>query len=130
MTILVTGSAGHLGEALMRTLLEAGRQAIGNDIKTSEFTHEAGSIADRSFVKKCMRGVHAVLHTATLHKPHIVTHTRQDFVDTNITGTLNLLEEAAAVGIGSFVFTSTTSVFGRALSPPPGAPAPWITEEV
>jgi UDP-glucose 4-epimerase len=41
-----------------------------------------------------------------------------------------LLEEAAAVGVGAFVFTSTTSVFGRALSPPLRAPAAWITEDV
>src|SRR5262249_3185652 len=69
-------------------------------------------------------------HTATLHKPHIATHCRQDFVDTNITGTLNLLEEAVAAGVRSFIYTSTTSAFGRALSPPAGAPAAWITEEV
>jgi UDP-glucose 4-epimerase len=77
-----------------------------------------------------MPGVHAVLHTATLHKPHVATHTRQDFVDTNITGTLNLLEEATAAGAGAFIFTSTTSVFGEALVPPAGAPAAWITEDV
>src|SRR5262245_7433922 len=130
MTILVTGSAGHLGEALMRALPHAGHQPIGIDIKKSEFTDEVGSITDRDFVKKCMGGVHAVLHTATLHKPHIATHTRQDFVDTNITGTLNLLEEATAAGVRAFVFTSTTSVFGRALTPSPRAPAAWITEEV
>jgi UDP-glucose 4-epimerase len=130
MTILVTGSAGHLGEALMRTLIEAGRQPIGIDIKPSAFTHEVGSITDRTFVKRCFPGVRAVLHTATLHKPHVATHTRQDFVDTNITGTLNLLEEATAAGVGAFVFTSTTSAFGRALTPPPGAPAAWITEDV
>src|SRR5687767_9682583 len=129
MTILVTGSAGHLGEALMRTLLEAGRPSIGVDVKESAFTHEVGSITDRRFVQKCMRGVRAVVHAATLHKPHIATHTRQDFADVNITGTLNLLEEATAAGVGAFVFTSTTSVFGRALTPPPGAPAVWITED-
>src|SRR5918996_1098417 len=130
MAILVTGSAGHLGEALMRTLVEAGRQAIGVDIKKSVFTNEVGSITDRGFVKKCMSGVHAVLHTATLHKPHVATHTRQDFVDTNITGTLNLLEEATAAGVQAFVYTSTTSVFGRALTPPTAAPAAWVTEDV
>jgi UDP-glucose 4-epimerase len=130
MAILVTGSAGHLGEALMRTLAEAGHDAIGVDIKRSAFTHEIGSVADRVFVKGCMRAVHAVLHTATLHKPHVATHTRQAFVDTNITGTLNLLEEATAAGVSAFVFTSTTSVFGRVLTPPPEAPAAWITENV
>jgi nucleoside-diphosphate-sugar epimerase len=72
----------------------------------------------------------AVLHTATLHKPHVVTHTRQDFIDTNVTGTLNLLEEAVAAGVTAFVFTSTTSAFGGALTPPPGAPAAWVTEDM
>jgi len=130
MAILVTGSAGHLGEALMRTLHATGYQAIGLDVKHSAFTHRVGSVVDRDFVKKCMPGVDAVLHAATLHKPHIATHTRQDFVDTNVTGTLNLLEEASAAGVGAFIFTSTTSVFGRALVPQVGAPAAWITEGV
>jgi nucleoside-diphosphate-sugar epimerase len=53
-----------------------------------------------------------------------------EFVDTNITGTLNLLEEAVAAGVSRFVFTSTTSTFGRALTPEEGAPAAWITEDV
>lgn len=114
----------------MRTLLEAGQQAIGIDIKESAFTHRVGSITDRSFVKNCMAGAHAVLHAATLHKPHVATHTRQDFVDTNITGTLNLLEEASAAEVDAFIFTSTTSTFGRALIPPVGQPAAWITEDV
>lgn len=114
----------------MRTLDAAGCEAIGLDVKASAFTHRVGSVADRDFVRKCMPGVHAVLHTATLHKPHIATHTRQDFVDTNVTGTLNLLEEATAAGVGAFIFTSTTSVFGKALIPQAGAPAAWITEDV
>jgi UDP-glucose 4-epimerase len=130
MRILVTGSAGHLGEALMRTLEHSDHEGIGLDIKRSAFTHRVGSITDRSFVRDSMLGVDVVLHTATLHKPHIASHTRQAFVDTNITGTLNLLEEAAALGVKSFVYTSTTSVFGRALTPPAGAPAAWITEHV
>src|SRR5687767_655154 len=93
MNVLVTGSAGHLGEALMRTLPHAGHQPMGLDIKPSPFTHHVGTIAGRAFVSRCMRDVDAVLHAATLHKPHVATHARQDFVDTNVTGTLNLLEE-------------------------------------
>ena len=130
MRILVTGSAGHLGEALVRSLEDSDHEAIGLDVKSSPFTRRVGSITERSFVKRCMQGVDVVLHAATLHKPHIASHTRQDFVDTNITGTLNLLEEAVSAGVKSFVFTSTTSVYGHALTPPDGAPAAWITEEV
>jgi UDP-glucose 4-epimerase len=130
MTILVTGSAGHLGEALMRTFAASKRAAIGVDILPSPYTTHAGSIADRAFVKRHMAGVTTVLHAATLHKPHVATHSRQEFIDVNLTGTLNLLEEAVAAGAKAFVFTSTTSVFGDALIPPPNAPAAWITEDV
>lgn len=130
MTILVTGSAGHLGEALMRSLRAEGRSARGVDIKPSAFTDQVGSIADRTFVSQLMKGVSAVLHVATLHKPHVATHSYQHFLETNIAGTLALLEEAAAEKVGSFIFTSTTSAFGSALTPPEGEPAAWVTEDV
>lgn len=130
MKILVTGSSGHLGEALVRTLRDKDCEVVGIDIVPSEFTTKVGSIVDPDFVKRCMEGVAGVIHSATLHKPHVITHSRQSFVDTNITGTLNLLEEAARSHVSAFVFTSTTSAFGRALSPPPQEPAIWVTEEV
>jgi nucleoside-diphosphate-sugar epimerase len=130
MKFLVTGSAGHLGEAMVRRLRDLDHEVVGVDILESPFTTHLGSISDSSVATQCMRGVDVVLHAATLHKPHVATHVRQEFVDTNITGTLNLLEAAVAQGVASFVYTSTTSVFGDALVPPPGAPAAWITEEV
>jgi len=128
--VLVTGSAGHLGEALMRALREAGHEAIGLDVLSSPFTTVRGSVTERALVRECLAGVRAVLHPATLHKPHMGSHGRQEFVDTNLTGTLALLEESAAAGVESFVFTSTTSAFGRALTPAAGEPAAWITEDV
>jgi UDP-glucose 4-epimerase len=130
VTVLVTGSSGHLGEALVRTLQARCREVRGIDIRGGAFTHRVGTITDRGFVRRCMKGVDTVLHTATLHKPHVATHARQDFVDVNITGTLNLLEEAVAAGVGAFIYTSTTSVFGDALVPPDGEPAAWVTEDV
>jgi UDP-glucose 4-epimerase len=130
MTVLVTGSAGHLGEAFMRTLRALSRPALGVDIKPSAFTDRVGSICDRTFVEQCMGGVSTVIHSATLHKPHVATHTKQDFIDTNITGTLVLLEAAVAAGAGCFLYTSTTSTFGAALTPAEGEPAAWVTEDV
>jgi UDP-glucose 4-epimerase len=126
----VTGSAGHLGEALVRVLGADGIEVAGLDVLESPHTTIVGSVADRDLVRRALSGVDAVLHSATLHKPHVGSHSRQEFVDANVTGTLNLLEEAVAAEVGCFVFTSTTSAFGRALTPGEGRPAAWITEDV
>ena len=126
----MTGSSGHLGEALTRVLRERGDDVVGLDVLPSPFTTVVGSIADRECVRRCVAGVDAILHTATLHKPHVGSHGRANFVDTNITGTLHLLEAAVGTGVSRFVFTSSTSAFGRALSPAPGEPAAWVTEAV
>ena len=77
-----------------------------------------------------MQGITHVLHTATLHKPHVATHEQQQFIDTNITGTLNLLEASVENAVRSFIFTSTTSTFGDALTPGHDMSAAWITEDV
>ncbi len=130
MRIVVTGSSGHLGEALVRVLGDEGNDVIGLDVLDSPFTSVVGSIADSACVRRSLEGADVVLHSATLHKPHIGSHGRQAFVDTNITGTLTLLEAAVAAGVSSFVFTSTTSVFGRALAPAVTAPATWVTEDM
>jgi nucleoside-diphosphate-sugar epimerase len=128
--VLVTGSAGHLGDALSRVLRSRGHEVVGLDVVASPSTTVTGSITDRDLVRSCLDGVSAVLHTATLHKPHVESHTQREFVDTNVIGTHLLAEEAAAAGVGSFVFTSSTSAFGRALTPAGGQPAAWITEDV
>ena len=130
MSVVVTGSAGHLGEAIVRRLRTEGRDVRGIDIKASPFTDHVGSITDEAFVRDAMSGATSVIHSATLHKPHVATHSKRDFVDTNIAGTVALLEAAAASGVRSFVFTSTTSAFGAALSPAAGEPAAWIDEDV
>lgn len=130
MKLLVTGSAGHLGEALVSCLRALGHQVLGLDRLASPFTDVVGSINDAGLVARCMKGVDAVLHTATLHKPHMATHSAQDFVQTNIAGTLTLLEAAVAARVGAFLYTSTTSGFGAALTPAAGEGAAWITEDV
>ena len=130
MTVLVTGSSGHLGEALMRTLRASGCAAVGLDLIAGPFTDEVGSVSDLACVARCIDGADTVFHAATLHKPHVGTHSRAAFVETNVMGTLVLLEAAARARVRAFVMTSTTSAFGDALKPPPGAPAAWIDERV
>ncbi len=130
MRIVVTGSSGHLGEALMRTLRVQGHDAVGIDLLPATYTDRVGDLVDAAFVQEAIAGADAVIHPATLHKPHVATHTRQAFVDTNISGTLNVLEACVAQRIRALVFTSTTSAFGAALVPPHDEPAAWITEDV
>ncbi|PQA86973.1 NAD-dependent epimerase/dehydratase family protein [Hyphococcus luteus] len=130
MTFLVTGSSGHLGEALCRTLKAQGRGYASADIKPGPYTTHQGDLADPDFTTRIMKGVSGVLHAATLHKPHVVTHSFQQFVDANVTGTLNLLEAAAREGVESFIFTSTTSTFGEAMRPSKGSPAVLVTEDL
>ncbi len=130
MKILVTGSAGHLGEALVRSLRADGVDIVGLDLTPSEYTDIVGTISQRELVREAVVGCDSIIHTATLHKPHVGTHSRQDFIDTNISGTLNLLEEAVEQGCRSFVYTSTTSTFGDAMRPKRGEAAVWVTEEL
>ncbi|GJM27063.1 MAG: hypothetical protein DHS20C16_34780 [Phycisphaerae bacterium] len=66
MKILVTGSAGHLSEALVRTLLGRGHAVVGIDVIASEFTHRVGSIVDRSFVVDCLGRVAQVFRLGVL----------------------------------------------------------------
>lgn len=144
MKILVTGSAGYLGNALCVRLKEEGHEVVGVDILTNATTDMTGNISDRNFVaskliimclsktpfSECLSsGVDSIIHTAALHRPHIEHRSNQDFIDTNVTGTMwiqlcffwtitgtnNLLEEAVKKGIKRFLFTSSTSVFGHAL---------------
>ncbi|MGE2814161.1 NAD-dependent epimerase/dehydratase family protein [Mycobacterium heidelbergense] len=127
---LVTGSSGHLGEALVRTLRARGADTVGLDARPSKWTNVVGSITDPGLTRELMADVDVVFHTATLHKPQLAFVPHQAFLDTNIGGTQTLLDAAVAAGVRAFVMTSSTTVFGDALVPSPGRPAEWIDESV
>ncbi|KAK4452850.1 NAD dependent epimerase/dehydratase family protein [Podospora aff. communis PSN243] len=132
-TILVTGSSGHLGTALMLTLTSYGFHPIGIDILPSPTTHSITDITSASQLTTLFQShpsLTHIIHTATLHKPHIASHPKSAFLSVNLTGTLNLLEAATTFNIQTFTFLSTTSTFGSTLSPKKGSPAAWIDESV
>lgn len=79
----MTGSSGHLGEALVRVLRSDGHEVVGLDLIESSFTGVVGSICEPTLVATAMEGADAVIHSATLHKPHVGTHSTQDFIDMN-----------------------------------------------
>jgi nucleoside-diphosphate-sugar epimerase len=63
-----------------------GHDVVGLDVLDHFFTTQRGSITDRLWVRHCMLGMQVVFHAATLHKPHVGTHSRQDFIDVNVSG--------------------------------------------
>ena len=138
MRILVTGSSGWLGQTIIPRLKGEGHEMVGLDPLPSQLTTVVGSIADRDLVHATFRElkIEAVVHAGALHKPNIETHTRSEFVSTNVQGTLNLLEASVASGskVSRFVFTSTTSLMIsqdiREARSRGAERATWITEEM
>ena len=112
MRLLLTGSSGWLGRFLAPLLRAHGHRVTGLDVAPGSDTQTLGSVADRALIDRVFgeHGIEAVIHAGALHKPDIARHPARAFVDTNVTGTLNLLEAAVAAGHDRFIFTSTTSL--------------------
>ncbi len=108
--MLVTGSSGWLGHYLMPMLRAEGHEPLGLDAAPGRETHIVGSVANKGVVRNAVFAVDAVIHCGALHKPDIARYPTSAFVDTNVTGTLHLIEAAQEAGHGTFVFTSTTSL--------------------
>ncbi len=135
-SVLVTGSSGHLGAALIKKLTELGVPAVGMDPLPGPLTSVVGPSTDRELVRRVLgeHGIQAVVHAGALHKPHITTHSRRAFMELNVLATQTLLEEATRQGstVDRFVFTSTTSLMIdrrlRAAMRDGTDRAAWITE--
>ena len=131
MNVLLTGSSGWLGACLSPMLKSAGHTPIGLDIVPGPTTNVVGSIADEDHVAAVFRDarIEAVIHAGALHKPDIRRSSTQDFIDSNVSGTLNLLAAAAAHGVDRFVMTSTTSLMvTAAVRDETGSSAIWMDE--
>jgi len=126
--ILVTGSSGQLGGEICRQLRARGDEVVGLDLVAGAETSALGNVTDRALVAALVARVDAVIHTASLHAPHVPVRSKQEFIATNVTGTLVLLELAAAARHRRFIYTSTTSVFGGAMVPRDRAV--WVTEDL
>ena len=132
MRILVTGSSGWLGATLVPRLMADGHAVVGLDPKPGVTTDVVGSVADRALVRAVIgdHRIDAIVNGGALHKPNIETHAREDFLEVNVRGTFNLLEEAVAQGVSRFVFTSTTSLMvSREIRAAKADEAAWLTED-
>jgi UDP-glucose 4-epimerase len=131
MRVLLTGSSGWLGRFLAPLLRNDGHDVLGLDVAPGKDTQVIGSVADRALVNRLFDQHHfeGVIHAGALHKPDLVRHTRQDFVDVNVSGTLHLLEAAVAHRASRFVFTSTTSLMiTQAIRDESADTAVWLDE--
>jgi len=138
MKILVTGADGFIGSHLTESLVRLGHDVraftlynsfsswgwldhCADDVRGS-FEVFQGDIRDPNGVRTSMKGCHTVLHLAALIAIPYSYHSPDTYVDTNVKGTLNVLQAARDVGERRLVHTSTSEVYGTARFVP-------ITEE-
>lgn len=129
-TVLVTGADGFIGSHLTEALVRRGYNVrafvyynsfnswgwldhCAPDVK-GRFEVVAGDIRDPHGVKVAMQGCDAVLHLAALIAIPFSYHSPDTYVDTNIKGTLNVLQAARELGVKKVVHTSTSEVYGTA----------------
>jgi len=128
--VLVTGADGFIGSHLVESLV-----ARGSRVRAFVFYNAfnswgwldtlprhvlsavdvvSGDIRDPSGVATAMRGCQVVFHLAALIGIPFSYHSPDSYVDTNVRGTLNVLQAARALGVGSVLVTSTSEVYGTA----------------
>lgn len=136
--ILVTGADGFIGSHLTETLVRSGFEVRAFVLYNSfnswgwldycppdiggRFEVFSGDIRDPYGVKDAMRGCDVVLHLAALIAIPFSYHSPSTYVDTNVKGTLNVLQAARELGVSQVIHTSTSEVYGTARFVP-------ITEE-
>lgn len=128
--ILITGADGFIGSHLTEALVRRGYSvrtfvlynSFGSwgwldqcsDNVKGRFEVFAGDIRDPNGVKEAMKGCDAVLHLAALIAIPYSYHSPDTYVDTNIKGTLNILQAARELGVSRVIHTSTSEVYGTA----------------
>jgi dTDP-glucose 4,6-dehydratase len=136
--VLVTGADGFIGSHLAETLVREGFAVRAFVYYNSFNSHGwldqsppdiraamevfAGDVRDPHGVREAIRGCDAVLHLAALIAIPYSYHSPDTYVDTNVKGTLNVLQAARELGVAKIVHTSTSEVYGTARFVP-------ITEE-
>eukprot|EP01135_Chromosphaera_perkinsii_P004994 Nk52_evm3s309 gene=Nk52_evmTU3s309 len=113
--VLVTGSAGHLGAALVAYLRAIGISVVGVDLIASSTTDFMLCVSDKAKMKEAGRGCRSVIHTAALHAPHMRFYSDAMFEKVNVEGTRVVLSIAQENGMNGIVFSSTTSLMNTEL---------------
>ena len=128
--VLVTGADGFIGSHLTESLVRSGHDVkafvLYNSFNSwgwlehcaanikNEFEVFSGDVRDPHGVKKAMIGCDTVIHLASLVAIPYSYHSPHTYVDTNVKGTLNILQAALETGVDKVIHTSTSEVYGTA----------------
>lgn len=126
MKVVVTGSSGRIGRAIVRRLLQS-HEVVGYDQTPTSTTNVVADVSDEASLMKAMRGADAVIHTASLHAPHVPYVSEEKFESVNVKGTESIIRCCVASNVKNIIYTSTTALFGSAATPVDSAG--WVTEE-
>lgn len=129
MRIVLTGSSGRLGRAIHARLAPR-HSIVGLDRVAAPTTQVVCDLQDATRVRSALVGADAVIHVAALHAPQVGVLPDAEFRRVNVEGTRVLAGAAIAVGVGRFVYTSTTALYGAAVNTVAGEHAAWIDEGV
>ena len=136
---LVTGGAGFIGSHLAEAILKEGCEVtVLDDLSSGRieniqsyqgqtgFSFVKGSILDRDLVKEVMSGVNVVYHQAAIRSVPKSIEMPSTVNEVNVTGTLNLLNEALAGGAERFIYASSSSVYGESATLPKRETLPTV----
>ncbi len=124
MRIVLTGSSGRIGRAIFGAL--AGEhEVIGIDRNVFSTTRVIGDCADPELLRPALEGADAVIHAAGPHAPHVDVEPDAEFERVNVEGTAALYDLAREAGVQRFVYTSTTALYGYAITP---GECTWVDE--
>lgn len=127
--ILVTGSSGQLGREIVKQLKLRQYEVLGIDVVESDTTNKLINIRNNEQVKNITIGMDAIIHTAAIHGKHYeLKYPREEFIETNINGTFNLLKACVENGVKKFLYTSTTSIYGKSMVN--SKEAVWVDENL
>src|ERR671925_2440404 len=126
MKTLVTGGTGFVGANVIRALLTRGAEVRAlvrprsdtQNLDSLDVELVAGDLRDRSSLEAALEGCDTVYHVAAMYT--LWVRNPREIYDSNVTGTVNLLEAAGQAGVQKIVYTSSVATIGL---PPDGTPS-------
>lgn len=112
---LITGSSGFVGRAIMSRLAAASKSAIGLDPRPAATTHVIDNLADRARLRDLIarEKITHIIHAGGVSGPMVMADDPAGVIAINVTGSMNLLNEALAGGVTTFVYCSSVAAIGN-----------------